>query len=205
MGRIRPMRLMKDYEQEIKSKLKKLEPSLALSLSSFSADADDKVFDTCIKDYINFLKARNLSKLSKQELGLFVTLWFGQWKRKVKLIFKDRPHAKRPSSLSKHLKLSKKEKEGLLNLCKFSLIENNSIVCTEILSKGTVSRVINQYLRDQKTAYFPFTKDRISVLLTLAYEVTRLSRYLAKTKENLVFLKVEKSYYRRRTEYEKKH
>ena len=183
-----------------------------------ASGADAKVLRIAYRDLINYLKhywkmvgkessevkvASKIEKMLKDEpteFEMFLSVWTGMWLKKwtqrVKLVLGDQVQDKSVpglNSTSGDVEASWQKLEGkqeIIELVVSSLVKNGELCATEILAENILKAEFGK-----KTSVANDTKQ---VLRLLEAALSR-SREMAKCVNPLIFVKVDKGYYRTTT------
>jgi hypothetical protein len=194
----------------LNEKLKEADPALDLMGS------DRKVLQVAFQDFTNYLKfhwnligkeANNFELVEKMErffkenpaeMEAYLTVWTGiwlkKWKERVKLLIGNQ-NTNKWSKVSKTLSDAEplwrklERKQEIMELVVSTLIKNGEICGTEILSEN----LLKMELGERKAVITFNEKEQILAVLNSAL---RKARDMAQSKGPLIFVKIDKGYYR---------
>lgn len=177
--------------------------------------ADEKVLRIAHQDLINYLRhhwnlvgketsnfevASEIERLGKDEpaeVEAFLSVWAGMWLRKwtqrVKLVLSEQGSDKNKSSTNfvpsnaEHLWTQLKGRQEIVELVVSSLVKNGELCATEILAENILKTELG------KNASQANSKEQVLGLLNAAL---RRAREMAQNTGPLIFVKVDKGYYR---------
>lgn len=177
--------------------------------------SDRKVLQVASQDFTNYLKHQwnligkeanqcelaekldNLFKEDPAELEAFITIWAGiwlkKWKERVKLLIGNQNTNKwnkvtKTLNNAEPLWIKLEHKQEIMEIIASTLIKNGEICGTEILSENLLKMEMGE-----KTTQNPNQKEYI---LTVLNNVLHKSREMAQSKGPLIFVKIDKGYYR---------
>ena len=190
-------------------KLKDADPALDI------LGSDRKVLQVACQDFTNYLKhhwdligkeanqcelvekLENLFKEDPAELEAFLTVWTGiwlkKWKERVKLLIGNQNTNKwnkvtKTLTNAEPLWIKLEHKQEIMEIVVSTLIKNGEICGTEILSENLLKMELGE-----KNNQNPNEKEQV---LTVLNNALRKAREMAQSKGPLIFVKIDKGYYR---------
>jgi hypothetical protein len=181
--------------------------------------ADEKVLRVAHQDLVNYLKhhwnmvgketsnfelvskTERLLKEEPDEFEVFLSVWVGMWLRKwsqrVKLLLgeqvvsnENKPRTNSAPSNVEHLWAKQKGKQEIVELVVSSLVKNGELCATEILAENILKTELGNNTDRMNS------KEQMLALLNAAL---RRAREIAQNTGPLIFVKVDKGYYRSAT------
>jgi hypothetical protein len=178
--------------------------------------ADEKVLRVANQDLINYLKhhwnmvgketsnlelVRKINWLLREEpaefevfLSVWVGMWLRKWSQRVKLLLdeqvvsnENKPRTFSASSNVEHLWAHLKGKQKIVELVVSSLVKNGELCATEILAENILKMELGKNTGQVNS---------LEQMLALLNAALRRAREIAQNTGPLIFVKVDKSYYR---------
>jgi hypothetical protein len=167
---------------------------------SLKRPRDGKVFDLAFQDFRNYLKYKNISTFTTEDIEAFVSIWLSKWKQRTALILseEEKERYKKQDLSTKNIKefvLNSEELDGLIELAKFTLLEKGELCGLEIIARELVRKAIREYSENRKIEQESSEEQRILVLKEISDILTRNCRRASETSGYLIYIMVDRRYY----------
>jgi len=201
---------MNSVETILSTKIKEVEPALDI------LGSDYKILQIAHQDFVNYLKftfqsektletdynqkVQQLINEDANEFESFLTIWIGnwlnKWKERVKLVFGNNNHEKECTTLAKaHCSAAieyrwenVEQKQEMLDMITSTLIRNAETCCTQLLAENILKKETSKIKKPQING-----REQVFSILN---SVLRQAREVAHNTGPLIFLNVDKGYFR---------